>query len=438
MSRHDTSQPLRQGFTTGSAAAAAAKAALFYLLEGREEQVADIPLPGGGRLDVPVESVAREGAGVRAMVVKDAGDDPDATNKARISCVVRIMREEKMPPAAKGLRPLETLVGDAGDAGHERACGTCAAVPAMPAGGAGEAGPGREGGQRGVVPAGRVRVEILGGSGVGRVTLPGLPVAVGQPAINPVPRAQIEQAAREVLDQAGFTGEVRLTIEVENGETIARHTLNPRLGIVGGISILGTQGIVKPFSHEAWKATIESGLQVARAAGIDTAAFSTGRRSERMLMAHHPELPELCFVQAADFYGFSMRRAQELGFRRIVWGCFFGKLAKMAQGLEYTHAHAQPTNFAALAGLAAQAGAPQEAWRAVAGANTARHALEIVPDGDIRQRFADLTAARALETARSFFRTGPSPEVEIVCFGFEVGILAEISAGTGAEAGKPG
>lgn len=257
---------------------------------------------------------------------------------------------------------------------------------------------------------------------------------MGQPAINPVPLAQIEQAAREVLDQAGFAGDVRLTIEVEGGETIARRTLNPRLGIIGGISILGTQGIVKPYSHEAWKATIESGLQVARAAGIDTAAFSTGRRSERMLMANRPELPELCFVQAADFYGFSMKRAQELGFARIVWGCFFGKLAKMAQGLEYTHAHAQPTNFAALAGLAAQAGASPEACRAVAGANTARHALEIVPDGEIRQRFAALTAARALETARSFFGTGPSPEVDIVCFGFEAGVLAEISAGTGADA----
>jgi len=400
-----TTRTLRQGFTTGSAAAAAAKAALSFLLEGKETRIADISLPGGGRLDVPIDSVAREETGVRATVVKDAGDDPDATNKARISCVVRIMREEKRPPAAKGLRPLETLMGDAGDGG-----------------------PGSGGGQRGEVPAGgagEVRVEILGGRGVGRVTLPGLPVAVGQPAINPVPRAQIEQAAREVLDAAGFAGEVRLTIEVEDGETIARRTLNPRLGIVGGISILGTQGIVKPYSHEAWKATIESGLQVARAAGIDTAAFSTGRRSERMLMAHRPELPELCFVQAADFYGFSMKRAQELGFARIVWGCFFGKLAKMAQGLEYTHAHAQPTNFAALAGLAAQAGAPPEAWRAVALANTARHALEIVPDGEIRQRFAALTAARALETARSFFSTGPSPEVEIVCFGFETGVLAE-------------
>lgn len=306
---------------------------------------------------------------------------------------------------------------------------------------AGETGAGREVESGKEVSTGNardVRVEILGGRGVGRVTLPGLPVAVGQPAINPVPRAQIEQAAREVLDHAGFAGEVRLTIEVEDGETIARHTLNPRLGIVGGISILGTQGIVKPFSHEAWKATIESGLQVARAAGLDTAAFSTGRRSERMLMAHHPELPELCFVQAADFYGFSMRRAQELGFARIVWGCFFGKLAKMAQGLEYTHAHAQPTNFAALAGLAVQAGASPEDCRAVAGANTARHALEIVPDGEIRQRFAALTAARALETARSFFGTGPQPEVEIVCFGFETGVLAEVSAATGAEAGKQG
>ena len=419
MSRQGDSRTLRQGFTTGSAAAGAAKAALAFLLAGRELTAADIPLPGGGRLVVPVESVTGEGLGARATVVKDAGDDPDATNKARISCVAmadagdgagkadtgRITGGSEAaragggkPPAAKGLRPLDTHREVAGGAAPER--------------------------------SETARVVILGGRGVGRVTLPGLPVPVGQPAINPVPRSQIEQAAREVLDAAGFQGDVRLIIEVADGEAIARHTLNPRLGIVGGISILGTQGIVKPFSHEAWRATIESGLQVARAAGIETAAFSTGRRSERMLMARFPELPELCFVQAADFFGFSLKRAQELGFSRIVWGCFFGKLAKMAQGLEYTHAHSEPTDFEALAGLAAQAGATPGACRAVAGANTARHALEIVPEGDTRRRFAALTAAQALKSARSFFRTGPSqefrePRLEIVCFGFETGILTE-------------
>lgn len=463
----DPSRPLRQGFTTGSAAAAAAKAAAMGLLgldessatvsstsddqspavrpdraaerdgladradvaspaEGLDlsgvlpraagggatwdnkavalETVAsgcgapkkaglevathrsvDIPLPGGGRLVVPLESVQADGW---AWVVKDAGDDPDATHGARIGCRVEL----------------------------------------LPRG-----------------PAGAVFIE--GGAGVGRVTLPGLPVPPGQAAINPVPRRQIADAVGEALRAGGFTGAARVTVMVENGEAIARRTLNPRLGILGGISILGTAGIVKPFSHEAWRATITSGLAVARAAGLTTCAFSTGRRSERMLMAHCPGLPLLAFVQAADFFAFSLRSAVELGFTEIVWGCFFGKLVKMAQGLEYTHAHAGATDFALLAELAAQAvqgvceaeaesaahpakargrggEAPVAALpQAVARANTARHALELVEPQEARRVFAGLTAQRSLDAARVF--AGPGPRLRLVCFGFEQGVLSD-------------
>jgi cobalt-precorrin-5B (C1)-methyltransferase len=372
---------LRQGFTTGSAATAAAKAALEFLFTGKKTAIVDIPLPTGGRLAIPVESVTWHGEGqedhagpdhghacpaarqARAVVVKDAGDDPDATNRARIACVAGLVHGE----------PGEVI--------------------------------------------------LEGGTGVGRVTRPGLPVPVGQAAINPAPRAQIIRAAREVLDAAGHSGAVRLVIEAEDGEAMAARTLNPRLGIVGGISILGTQGIVKPFSLDAWKATIDSGLEVARASGTDTAAFSTGRRSERMLMAHMPELPEICFVQAADFFAYSLEKAVSLGFSGIVWGCFFGKLVKMAQGPRYTHAHEAPTDFAALAALAEQAGAGEDICREVALANTARHALEIVPEGEMRARFAALTAGRALAAARSF--AGDGPRLTICCFGFEGGLLAK-------------
>lgn len=373
----------RQGFTTGSAAAAAAKAALMRLLCGEAASSVDIPLPGGdgGRMTIPVETATLSDGGARAVVVKDAGDDPDATHGARIGCVAVIEGTDGgKPPAARGLRPLESQT------------------------------------------AIETEVVIEGGKGVGRVTLPGLPVAVGMAAINPAPREQIGRAAREALEGLGVRGRVVLTIEVEGGEEIARRTLNPRLGIIGGISILGTQGIVKPFSHAAWEATIDSGLAVARAAGTLTAAFSTGRRSERMLMRHMPELPELAFIQAADFFAHSLRQAASLGFTEIVWGCFFGKLAKMAQGLPYTHAHAEPLDFTLLAGLAGLAGASAETCAQVARANTARHALEIVPEGALREGFAARTAERALEAARSFAGTGP--RLSIICFGFESGVLA--------------
>jgi cobalt-precorrin-5B (C1)-methyltransferase len=267
------------------------------------------------------------------------------------------------------------------------------------------------------------------------VTLPGLPVPVGRAAINPVPLAQIERAACEAMEESGYTGRVRLVLEVEDGEAMARRTLNPRLGVVGGISILGTQGIVMPFSLEAWKATIDSGLEVARAAGCTTAAFATGRRGERLLMARRSSLPELAFIQAADFFAYATQRAVQMGFSEIVWGCFFGKLAKMAQGLPSTHAHASPTDFVALAELAGQAGADAGTCLEVSRANTARHALEIVPEGLVRERFVAKAAAKALEAARGFaiVASDPgagtcqaaSPRLGVCCFGFEGGVLAE-------------
>ena len=191
-----------------------------------------------------------------------------------------------------------------------------------------------------------------------------------------------------------------VVISVPGGEELARHTLNPRLGIQGGISILGTQGTVRPYSHAAWRATVAQGLSVARATGCRTVCLSTGRRSEVLLMRRYPTLPEQAFVQAADFARFSLSEAGRLPLERLVWGCFFGKLAKLAQGLEYTHAREAPLDMAALATLCAEAGAA--CAPAVARCVTAAHALELLladPAGD-----AALAAvgARAAATARRF------------------------------------
>jgi len=206
---------LREGFTTGSAAAAGAKAALLYLSGRKDLKQVVIPLPVGGRLTIPVDHIEALESGARATVIKDAGDDPDVTHKAKIRSTVHFV-------------------------------------------------PNRKQGE----------IDIDGGKGVGRVTKPGLPVPVGEPAINPVPRQQIREAVQEGLDEAGIEGFVSVIIDVVDGEKIAKKTFNPRLGILGGISILGTRGTVKPFSNEAYRDTITVSMDVARAGGLDVIALA--------------------------------------------------------------------------------------------------------------------------------------------------------------------
>lgn len=366
-SRRDPSE-LRTGFTTGSAAAAAAKVSTLVLAGHPPVTEVDIPLPVGGRLTIPVESVDTTPLGVKATVIKDAGDDPDVTHRARISVTA-------------SLRP--------DDAGSEP-------------------------------------VELLAGSGVGRVTKPGLPVPVGEPAINPVPREQIRAAVLEARERSGLQASLSLTIEVADGETMAKRTLNPRLGILGGISILGTRGTVKPFSCASYRATIASALDVARAQGIATAALSTGGRSERFLQERHPHLPDEAYVQIADFFAFSLQQASSKGFSGIVLGCFFGKLVKMAQGHAYTHARSADLNFRQLADWARNLGVSPGRAREIEDCNTARHALEIIEhDPGAGALMADVTG-RAMQAARA--HAGPDLSMTIWVFDFDGRVLQTLES----------
>ena len=338
-------EPLREGFTTGSAAAAAARAATLFALTGEVPKTVDIPLPpphpaDAGRLTISIASVADDGLGVRAAVVKDAGDDPDATHGARIEAHVTL------DPAFSGVGP-HVLIG--------------------------------------------------GGAGVGRVTLPGLPVEVGSAAINPGPLGQIRQSVLEVLPDY-FKGIALVFIEVPGGEDMAKHTLNPRLGVTGGISILGTGGIVRPYSHGAWAECVCRSLDVAKAAGHLCAVMTTGRRSERFFQERHPFTPDVCLVQAADFFAHSLRAAAERGFSTVIWAVFFGKLVKQAQGFESTHARSAELDFGLLARCAAQAGADEAAVAAIAGANTASQALSLLPSVTAR-RLTTLLVERAKAAA---------------------------------------
>ena len=384
---------LREGFTTGSAATGAALAALHLLRHGCAPETVRVPLPPfaspqqGGHGDQPeprgwlVLPVANCESGpapelaahwtannfehcdpppqgiirlTHASIIKDGGDDPDATSGARITATVveSILPQDREEVAEPG------------------------------------------------------NIIIKGGPGVGRVTLPGLPVPVGQAAINPVPRQQIGLALRaqeyaQAHDPA-HDGSTRLTVyvSVPQGLVLAHKTFNPRLGIEGGISILGTQGTVRPYSHAAWKATIEQGLAVAAATGCRTLCLTTGRRSERLLMERYPELPERCFVQVADFAQFSLHAAGAMNFERIVWGCFFGKLVKLAQGHAYTHAKDSTLD---MQNLAQQASAAKATCASdIARCITAAHALELLLADAAGTRVLEQVGQQAMQTAKNF------------------------------------
>lgn len=314
---------LRQGFTTGTAAAAAVKAALVYLFSGRTPGSVDINLLNGQVLEILVDSVSPHKDAVRAVVVKDAGDDPDITHRARIGAVVSLTDES----------------------------GT---------------------------------VKIIGGKGVGVVTKPGLEIPPGEPAINPGPRKMIREAALQVLDQYNDNSGVNTEIFVENGEVLAEKTLNRRLGIEGGLSILGTTGLVKPLSHKAYTATIRSAMSVARACGCDHVVLTTGRRSERFsqnvftdLYALHPE----AFIQIGDFFGMSMACIAENKIPNATLAVFFGKALKMAQGFVHTHAAKSDLTMDWLADVVKDVTGSKTLARAVLNANTARHALGMIWPG---------------------------------------------------------
>lgn len=367
---------LREGFTTGTAAAAAAKAALILLLKGESVRGVDVPLPLEGRLTIPLAHVTLCEGRAEALVIKDGGDDPDVTHRAGIRAIVSRR--------------------------HAR---------------------------------GNSLVVIRGGSGVGRVTRPGLPVPLGEAAINPAPRLQIEAAVREVLKETHTDGEIVVTIEVDDGERIALKTLNPRLGILGGISILGTRGTVKPFSNKAYKDTIAMSLDVAGAQGLLSAALSTGGKSERLLKELRPDLPYQAWIQVADFFAFSLGQASIRGFKSILYACFFGKLIKMAQGHPYTHARKSRIDFALLSSWCDAAGLDPKGVQAVTRANTSREALEIIRKDKAASFFLENALIRAADTARRFM--APDMELVFYLFGFDETLLATHRDGDSKERRTP-
>lgn len=312
------SKRLRSGYTTGACAAAVAKAATLFLATGRQEATVDIPFPDGSRHGFAIHRYEQLPDGVLAATIKDAGDDPDVTNGAEICATVRFPVDGSVPDFYVSL---ENIV-------------------------------------------------LGGGCGVGRVTKPGLAAKVGEPAINPVPRQMIVRAVQEV--EAG----TRLVVEISvtDGEALAEKTLNHRLGIVGGLSILGTTGIVRPISAEAWTATISASLSVAREAGIYDVVLSTGRTSERGAQSRLG-LPEEAYAMMGDYLQFSLLEAAKQGFKKIHLAGMWAKITKAALRVPQTHVRNGALEMVDVTNLLIDLGADGLLLEKIKKSNTAREML---------------------------------------------------------------
>jgi cobalt-precorrin-5B (C1)-methyltransferase len=361
-------EKLRTGWTTGTCAAAAAKAAAKALLTGEPQKSVEVRLPRKGeerrvRFDVERCEVGDGGAWAEAVVIKDAGDDPDVTHGAHLTARVS-WREE-------------------------------------------------------------AGIELDRGEGVGVITRPGLGLPVGGPAINEVPRRMISYSVEEALDP-GERG-VRVEISVPGGERMAEKTTNARLGIVGGISILGTTGIVRPFSTAAWAASVAQAINVMGAQGHETFVLSTGGLTERAAMRLLPDLEEVCFIEVGDFTGQAIKGAVRNGLRRGFFVGMAGKLAKLAAGVMMTHWTRSKVDNELLAEITTEAGGPPDLVEEVKGANTARHAYELWRAAKL-ERAPHLLCGRVAENLREY--AGDALEMHAIMVDFDT--LEPVGASPGA------
>jgi cobalt-precorrin-5B (C1)-methyltransferase len=335
----EQAKPLRTGITTGACATACALAAAQYLLTGNATQTATITLPKGQTIELPVRvSAGQSAAGesyARAETIKDAGDDPDVTHGATVFVVLQLTAK-----------------------------------------------PG---------------VQFKAAAGVGTVTREGLALAVGEPAINPVPRQMMSEQLQALAAQKHFNGGFCVAVGVENGEQLASKTMNPKLGIVGGLSILGTTGIVRPFSCAAWIASIHQGIDVASANGITHIAASTGNASEALVRDHY-QLPDSALIEMGDFVGAVLKHLRHKPLPRLTLCGGFGKLCKLANGHMDLHSRASSMCFAHIANVAAQHGASPSLQQQIKQANTSIEALKLCQQQGIA--LADAICEQALQVAQ--------------------------------------
>ena len=332
--------PLRRGWTTGACATAATKAAFTALITGEFSDSVSIVLPKG---EQPEFALCHKKLGkdfATAAIIKDAGDDPDVTHGAEIIVTVS---------------------------------------------------PGLSG--KGVI--------FKAGSGVGTVTKAGLALEIGEPAINPVPRKMMCAVVAEIAERFNHSGDVTLTVAVSGGEELAKKTWNPRLGILGGISILGTTGIVIPYSCSAWIHSIHSGIDVARANSLQQVAGCTGSTSEKFVQNHY-QLPDEAMLDMGDFAGGLLKYFRKNPLPKLTIGGGFGKLTKLAQGHLDLHSGRSQVDFIQLAELLKKLGATLEILEQAKSANTANEVLQLAQKAGLP--LADVIAQQACLVVRKALR----------------------------------
>lgn len=361
---------LRRGFTTGTCAAAGTKAAAHALFAALSSQkieigIVRVTLPRGGFLDIPVKSVEARGGHSRAVIVKDAGDDPDVTNGAEFVVDLVLVRMNRSRPG----------------------------------------------------------ITVRGGEGVGVVTKPGLKVAIGRPAINPVPMRMIKAAFMEAAKEAGVAASVTATVSVPAGRELARNTMNNRLGIVGGISILGTTGIVEPMSLSAYTHSISYAVDVALACGSDTVVFSTGRSSEKVVEGLLGLSPE-AFVLTGDHMGFALKDSKgKPGVKSVIVAGQFGKFTKLAANHFETHCDDSSVELDFLAKLCRRCGAGPDIIKKVLDANTAREVFFLLRERGLAKVFAEIAS---MVRANSMAIAGAKKSVGAILVGYSNEIVCRV------------
>lgn len=361
----DSKKELRKGFTTGSCGAAAAKAALYMLLTGSVKDEIEIITPGGAVFRTEVKDIFREGNRVRCAVVKDGGDDPDVTTGLHVTAEVRA--EERTD--------------------------------------------------------GALEIRIEGGPGVGRVILPGLDQPVGNAAINRVPRQMIEKELTEVADLLDFRGRIRVILSVPGGEAAAERTFNPRLGIEGGISILGTTGIVEPMSTRAILDTIRVELNQRKALGDRIAAVSPGNYGLNFMQETYGyDLNRS--VKCSNYVGDTVDMVREMGFRGMLLTGHIGKLIKVSGGIMNTHSKEGDARMELLAAGVIRAGGSTDTLRGILNCRVTEEALGIIQGESpaLLRKSMDAVMDRILYYLRK--RAGEELPVECILYSNEFGLLA--------------
>jgi len=352
-------EKLRTGYTTGTSATAAAKAALLAIINQTKIENVDVKLPKGSFIKIPIHLCQFDKNGAKCSVIKDGGDDPDVTHGAEI--VVELSFTDKIS-----------------------------------------------------------EIEIDGGEGVGIVTKPGLGLELNKAAINPVPKKMIKENLREITDKHLVKKGIKVIISVPKGKELGPKTDNPRIGILNGISILGTSGIVIPFSTASYAASIRQNIDVAIAMGNDTVVLTTGGRSEDFAKKI-VDLPEHCFVQMGDFSGYTIQQCARKEIKKAYVVGFIGKLAKMAAGVKQTHVKGSKVDMNFLAELAKKCNANKITIESIKKANTARHVSEIIIENNVKGFFEEICN----ETYRHMRKHSEEKvPLDVILFDFDGNILA--------------